>query len=32
MGASEDFLYLMTVVYEIIVCMWVKQQTDDLYI
>ncbi len=33
MGASEDFLHLTTVVYEIMsVCMYVKQQTDDLYI
>ncbi len=33
MGASEDFLHVTTVVYEIMsVCMRVKQQTDDLYI
>ncbi len=32
MGASQDFLHLTTVVYEIMsVCMCVKQQTDDLY-
>ncbi len=32
-GASEDFLHVTTVVYEIMsVCMCVKQQTDDLYI
>ncbi len=30
MGASEDFLHLKNVVYEIMsVCMCVKQQTDD---
>ncbi len=33
MGASEDFLHVTTVVYEIMsVCMCVKQQIDDLYI
>ncbi len=33
MGASEDFLHLNYVVYEIMsVCMCVKQQTDNLYI
>ncbi len=32
-SASEDFLHLTTVVYEIMsACMCVKQQTDDLYI